>query len=66
MKKIKILAQEINQVCLFGEMTNATALSEKKPPLEGVQMAKKFQQQMAKVFDILPYIKTLTYQFLPE
>jgi hypothetical protein len=32
-KKIKNLAQENNQVRLFGEMTNASALSEKKPPL---------------------------------
>ena len=31
--KLKIQAQENNQVCLFGEMTNASALSEKKPPL---------------------------------
>ena len=33
-KKIKILAQENNQVRLFGEMMNASALSEKKPPLK--------------------------------
>ena len=32
-KKIKILAQENNQVCLLEEMTNASALSEIKPPL---------------------------------
>ena len=32
-KKIKILAQENNQVRLFEEMMNASALSEKKPPL---------------------------------
>ena len=32
-KKIKTLAQENNQVRLFGEMKNASALSEKKPPL---------------------------------
>jgi hypothetical protein len=32
-KKFKILAQENNEVCLFEEMTNASALSEKKPPL---------------------------------
>ena len=32
-KKIKILAQENNQVCLFEENTNASTLSEKKPPL---------------------------------
>ena len=32
-KKIKILAQENNLVRLFGEMTNASDLSEKKPPL---------------------------------
>ena len=31
-KKIKILAQENNQIRLFGEMT----LSEKKPPLIGL------------------------------
>ena len=30
-KKIKIVAQEKNYVCMFGEMTNASALSEKKP-----------------------------------
>ena len=29
----KILAQENNQVRLLGEMTNTSALSEKKPPL---------------------------------
>ena len=32
-KKIKILAQENNQVRLFEEITNESALSEKKPPL---------------------------------
>ena len=32
-KKLKNLAQENNEVCLFEEMTNASALSEKKPPL---------------------------------
>ena len=32
-KKFKLLAQENNQVCLLEEMTNASALSEKKPPL---------------------------------
>ena len=37
-KKIKILAQENNQVWLFGEMTNASALSEKKPPLAMLQL----------------------------
>ena len=32
-KEFKILAQENSQVCVFEEMTNASALSEKKPPL---------------------------------
>ena len=31
---VKIQAQEYNWVRLFGEMTNALALSEKKPPLK--------------------------------
>ena len=33
-KKFKILAQENNQVCLFEEMTKASALADKKPPLK--------------------------------
>ena len=33
-KKIKILVQENNQVCLFEEMKNASVVSEKKPPLK--------------------------------
>ena len=32
-KNKKNLAQENNLVCLFGEMTNSSALSEQKPPL---------------------------------
>ena len=32
-KKIKILHKENNQVCLFEEMTNTSALSEKTTPL---------------------------------
>ena len=34
MKKFKNLAQENNLAHLFGEMTNSSALSEKKPPLD--------------------------------
>ena len=38
-KKIKILAQENNQVRLLEEMTKASTLSEKKPPLQDVWKA---------------------------
>ena len=41
-KKIKILDQENNWVRLFGEMTNASALSEKKPPLTETEMEKVY------------------------
>ena len=40
-KKVKILAQENNQVCLLEEMTNASALSEKKPPLASTSWLEK-------------------------
>ena len=33
MKKIQNFSSGNNEVCLFEEMTNASALSEKKPPL---------------------------------
>jgi hypothetical protein len=36
-KKIRILAQEINKVCLFEEVKNVSTLSEKKPPLIGLR-----------------------------
>ena len=58
-KKIKILAQENNQVCLLEEMTNASALSEKKPPLVDVKMLK-----MAIFFKLIVEIKKKTIHIL--
>ena len=55
--KIKILAQENNQVCLFEEMTNASALSEKKPPLGNAR------GKMSELWNRLSYVHCLHYIF---
>ena len=39
LKSFKILAQVNDKVCLFEEMTNASALSEKKPPLPKMRLS---------------------------
>ena len=36
--KFKIQAQENNEVCLFEEMTNVSAPSEQKPPLDAISV----------------------------
>ena len=45
-KKFKILAQENIEVCLFEEMTNASALSEKKPPLVALPWSHKWRKNI--------------------